>query len=63
MIISGMRCHDPRISNVRSEKRETENPALAMAEVTRQLYPEREIDWEDVARSADECDLLRRSAR
>lgn len=51
------RCLDPRISNDRDDKRETQNPVLVMTKLSRQLYSEREIDWEKVAQDADAFDL------
>ena len=51
-----MLCHDPRVSNDRSHKVETENPALVLAEY--RVSVEMPIDWELVARQADECDEL-----
>jgi hypothetical protein len=51
-----MLCHDPRISNDRSEKRETENAVLIWAEHQRQAFPNRDIDWDEIARSADYLD-------
>jgi hypothetical protein len=52
-----MLCHDPRISNDRSQKIETKNPALILAEQYRGS-DERPVDWEVVAQQADECDEL-----
>lgn len=51
-----MLCHDPRTSNDRDDKRETENPALIQVELARQMFPDASVDWEDVARRADHCD-------
>lgn len=53
-----MMCHDPRISNDRSDKRATTNAALMMAEgrIRNGLTPDR-IDWDEIATGADICDL------
>lgn len=51
-----VKAHDPRISNDPEEKIETENPALIAAEMARQAFPDREMEWEEVARQADFCD-------
>lgn len=53
-----MLCHDPRVSNDRSSKVETHNPALVLAEQGRRQHPTIEIDWDKVAQQADECDEL-----
>lgn len=49
-----MLCHDPRISNIRWDKRETKNAALIRADM--QSQQGRNIDWDDVAEAADQLD-------
>jgi hypothetical protein len=49
-----MRCHDPRLSNVRWAKRETRNEALIAADIA--SLQGRNIDWDEVADAADRCD-------
>lgn len=51
-----MLCHDPRVSNDRSEKRETDNAILILVEHTRQSYPAAELDWDRIADAADHLD-------
>jgi hypothetical protein len=51
-----MLCHDPRISNDRSEKTETENPVLIAVELVRQMFPDHEARWEEVVEQADAAD-------
>ena len=51
-----MLCHDPRISNQRDNRVETDNVALISVELQRQKYPGAEIDWESVAATANFCD-------
>lgn len=53
-----MLCHDPRISNDRSSKVETQNAALMITERIRQYAPMKEIDWEKVAEQADYGDEI-----
>lgn len=54
-----MLCHDPRISNDRSHKVETDNLALQSAETMRRRnIPLEESEWEIIARLADDWDLL-----
>jgi hypothetical protein len=48
------RCHDPRISNVRWDKRETRNAALIRADI--HLERGDHVDWEAVAVAADNDD-------
>ena len=49
-----MLCHDPRISNIRWDKRETENNALILADARSRQGAD--VDWEVVAEAADRCD-------
>lgn len=49
-----MLCHDPRVSNVRWAKRETENNALILADI--QTRQGGDVDWDEVADAADQCD-------
>jgi hypothetical protein len=48
------RCHDPRISNIRWDKRETNNAALIRADTD--LERGGDVDWEAVVVAADNCD-------
>jgi hypothetical protein len=48
------RCHDPRISNIRWDKRETNNAALIRADID--LERGGDVDWEAVVVAADNCD-------
>jgi hypothetical protein len=50
-----MLCHDPRISDDREQKIETQNPVLMLAEAQRDMYPSG-IDWDKVKLQADYCD-------
>ena len=54
-----MLCHDPRISNIRRELRETNNVALIVAHLSDK--DRGNIDWDEVAIAADDCDLPRDS--
>ena len=54
-----MRCHDPRVSNVRWDKRETRNEALIAADIA--SLQGSDIDWDHVAEAADRCDWPRGS--
>lgn len=49
-------CHDPRTSSDPAHKIETENPALQAAEMARQMFPDRDVDWPAIAAAADKCD-------
>lgn len=51
-----MMCHDPRRSENRDEKVETDNPVLVGIELIRREQPTAKIDWADVVRAADHCD-------
>jgi hypothetical protein len=51
-----MLCHDPRLSNEPDHKVETDNPALINAELMRQMFPDRVVEWSEVAKGADYCD-------
>lgn len=51
-----MLCHDPRISNDPENRIETNNPALIAAELARQMFPDNDVDWDEVAEGADYCD-------
>jgi hypothetical protein len=51
-----MLCHDPRISDDREHRVETDNPVLIAAELQRVCYPELEISWERVTKMADISD-------
>jgi hypothetical protein len=56
-----MLCHDPRISNDRNRKVDTDNVALIQAEMARSganvgLPANAEIDWDVVAEAADHYD-------
>lgn len=51
-----MKCHDPRLSDDRDEKGETDNPALIVAEVKRKFNPDVDVCWLSVAIEADYCD-------
>jgi hypothetical protein len=51
-----MLCHDPRVSNDRSEKHETDNLILILVEQTRQAHPTAELDWDKIAEAADHID-------
>lgn len=46
-----MRCHDPRISNDRDHKVETDNPALRMGELLRVRH-HKILDWDVIAKQA-----------
>jgi hypothetical protein len=48
------RCHDPRISNIRWDKRKTRNAALIRADI--HLEQGDPVDWEAVAVAADNDD-------
>jgi hypothetical protein len=48
------RCHDPRISNIRWDKRETRNSALIRADT--ELEHGGDVDWEAVVVAADNDD-------
>lgn len=52
-----MLCHDPRISNIRWDKRETQNDALIRADI--QSLQGGNIDWDEVAEAADRLDWPR----
>ncbi len=49
-----MLCHDPRISNVRWDKRETNNDALILADIM--MRAGEPVEWDEVAEAADNCD-------
>jgi hypothetical protein len=52
-----VKCHDPRISNDRTDKVETANTALVLAErLIANGYDPAAIDWDRVALQADRCD-------
>lgn len=51
-----MLCHDPRISDDRNKKVKTNNTSLVNAEMFRRKWPNHKIDWNKVARFADQCD-------
>lgn len=51
-----MLCHDPRISDDPTVKVETTNPALILAEMAREMFPDREVVWSDAAAAADYCE-------
>jgi hypothetical protein len=51
---AAMLCHDPRISNVRCDKRETTNDALILADIM--MRAGEPVEWEEVAEAADNCD-------
>ena len=54
-----MLCHDPRISNIRWQLRDTKNVALIVARLS---DPDGgSTDWDEVAVAADDCDLPRDS--
>lgn len=53
-----MLCHDPRISDDRNKKVKTNNTSLVNAEMFRRKWPNHKIDWNKVARFADQCDEL-----
>lgn len=53
-----MLCHDPRLTDDRKKKIKTNNPALVNAETFRRAWPNHKIDWDKVARYANQCDEL-----
>ena len=56
-------CHDPRLTDDRKKKIKTDNPALVNAEMFRRAWPNHKIDWNKVARYADQCDELVKKRR
>lgn len=52
-----MLCHDPRISDDRDQKVETENPSLVAAEMYRGDEGDTKIRWDVVAAMAEYADL------
>lgn len=46
-----MLCHDPRVSNIRWEKRETLNDVLILAEM--KVRQGLHVDWDSIAEAAD----------